>query len=359
MLPHWFRPFTGYNPALLPPELALWNSSAMNPPALGNVPHAQGYDLPPVGTPMHLSHSGPFHDPTRSQSFPTHMHTSSNPPNSIPLLPSTSASSQPSDNHQQYLDQIRDELRTSLTSASPPAPTPPITPPTDATPPLPTTTPPLPIQSSTRDPTPPDHSNQPPPLPTAFTSKPQYRAPRSPLLRSRRSKLGHQSSRRRRRRTRSRSSRPRHRRRHSSSRSRTRPRSPTRTTRPRSPAKLPRSTPISLSLDHSHLHHHSPQHSPPRQTALLLQLRFTLALGTHGGIGPLRNRRGTTTTTLTTIGANGSHLMVLPSLHLQRLPHRPSRMNLAKMMSLSLPLKGRRMRSGPNWLNGPCIILIG
>ena len=181
MLPHWFRSFPGYNPALLPPELTMWNSSAMNLPALGNVAHAQGYDLPPVGTPMHLSHSGPFRDPTRSQSFPIHLPPQSNPQSSIPLVNPNSASSPPSDNHQQYLEQIRDELRTSLTDhitkelqqsfqenfpkqppsqppASLPVPTPPITSPNDATAPLPIANSRLPVQPPSSDPPPPDQS---------------------------------------------------------------------------------------------------------------------------------------------------------------------------------------------------------
>ena len=69
MLPNWFRSFPGYNPALLPHELALWNSSAANLPALGNVPHAQGYDLQPVGNPLHMYHSGMIFDPPRPQPF--------------------------------------------------------------------------------------------------------------------------------------------------------------------------------------------------------------------------------------------------------------------------------------------------
>ena len=58
----------------------------MNLPALGNVAHAQGYDLPTVGTPLHLSHSGSFHDLARSHPIPIQVPPLSNPPGSIPLV---------------------------------------------------------------------------------------------------------------------------------------------------------------------------------------------------------------------------------------------------------------------------------
>ena len=86
-----------------------------------------------------------------------------------------------------------------------------------------------------------------------------------------------------------------------------------------------------LSLAHSHLHHHSLQHSPPRPTAHLLQLLFIHVLGSPGGIGLLRNRRGTTTTTPMTVGVNGNPLMVPQSLFPHRLLHHLSKMTLDKM----------------------------
>ena len=168
MLPPWFRSLTNYNPALLEPDLSMWNSSAMNLPALGNVAHAQGYDLPTVGTPLHLSHSGSIHDLARTHPIPIQVSPLSNSPGSIPLVNPTSATPPTSDTNHQYLEQIRDELRTSLSDhitkelqqtfqenfpkqppSQPPAPLPssppPITPLNDTTAPLPIANSPLPV----------------------------------------------------------------------------------------------------------------------------------------------------------------------------------------------------------------------
>ena len=153
MFPNWYRSFPGYNQALLPPDPSMWNSSATALPALGNVPHVQGYDLQPVGNPLHVPHSGMIFDPHRSQLVPMQLQMPTNQSQSIPLAPSTSAQSHQHDHNQQYLEQIRDELRTSLTDhitnelqhsfqenfpKQPPA-----QPPTHPPPPIPTTTEPL------------------------------------------------------------------------------------------------------------------------------------------------------------------------------------------------------------------------